>query len=155
YGTTSRDDEASKVMVAGVIVRDFSNDYSNPMADGSLQDYLHRNRIVGITGIDTRKLVRHIRSKGVMNAVISTEVLDPAELVAKAEAWVSMEGLELASKVTRDEAQTMPGNGGFRIAAIDYGIKQNILNNFTQRGCTVRVFPAKPPFADIEAWGPD
>lgn len=155
YGTTSRDDEASKVMVAGVIVRDFSYDYSNPMADGSLQEYLQRNRIVGITGVDTRKLVRHIRSKGVMNAVISTEVLDPAELVAKAKAWVSMEGLELASKVTRDEAQTIPGNGGFRIAAIDYGIKQNILNSFTQRGCTVRVFPAKTPFSDIEAWGPD
>ncbi len=82
YGTSSRDDEASKVMVSGIIVRDFSYDYSNPIADGSLQEYLQRNGIVGITGIDTRKLVRHIRSKGVMNAVISTEILDPAALVA-------------------------------------------------------------------------
>jgi len=155
YGTTSRDDEASKVMVSGIIVRDFSYDYSNPIADGSLQEYLQRNGIVGITGIDTRKLVRHIRSKGVMNAVISTEILDPAELVAKAKEWVSMEGLELASQVTREEAQTIPGNGGYRIAAIDYGIKQNILNNFTSRGCTVRVFPAKTPFEEIQSWDPD
>lgn len=155
YGTSSRDDEASKVMVSGIIVRDFSHDYSNPMADGSLQDYLFRNGIVGITGIDTRKLVRHIRSKGVMNAVISTEILEPIELVAKAKKWVSMDGLELASKVTRDEAQTIPGSGAFRIAAIDYGIKQSILNNFTSRGCTVRVFPAKTTFEEIVSWEPD
>ncbi len=155
YGTASRDDEAAKVMVSGVIVRDFSIDYSNPIADGSLQEYLQRNKIVGITGVDTRKLVRHIRSKGVMNAVISTEILGPTELVAEAKAWVSMEGLELASKVTREEAQTIPGDGGYRIAAIDYGIKQNILNNFTARGCTVRVFPARTPFEEIVSWGPD
>jgi carbamoyl-phosphate synthase small subunit len=155
YGTSSRDDEASKVMVSGIIVRDFSYDYSNPIADGSLQEYLQRNGIVGITGIDTRKLVRHIRSKGVMNAVISTEILDPSALVAKAKEWVSMVGLELASKVTREEAQTIPGNGGYRIAAIDYGIKQNILNNFTSRGCTVRVFPAKTTFEEIQSWDPD
>ncbi|MFZ9695753.1 MAG: carbamoyl-phosphate synthase domain-containing protein, partial [Chitinophagaceae bacterium] len=72
YGTSSRDDEAAKVMVAGIIVRDFSHDYSNPMADSGLDEYLKRNGIVGITGLDTRKLVRHIRSSGVMNAVIST-----------------------------------------------------------------------------------
>ncbi len=66
-----------------------------------------------------------------------------------------MVGLELASKVTREEAQTIPGNGGYRIAAIDYGIKQNILNNFTSRGCTVRVFPAKTTFEEIQSWDPD
>lgn len=155
YGTSSRDDEAGHVMVSGVIVRDFSHDYSNPIADFSLDTYLKNHNIIGISGVDTRKLVRHIRTKGVMNAVISTEILDPDELVAKAREWVSMEGLELASKVSRSEAQTLPGNGGYRIAALDYGIKQNILNNFIQRGCTVRVFPARSSFEEIIAWKPD
>ncbi len=155
YGTSSRDDEARKVMVAGVIVRDFSEGFSNPMADGGLQDYLLRNRITGITGVDTRMLVRHIRSKGVMNAVISSEILDPEELVGQAREWVSMDGLELASKVSRTEAQTITENGGFRIAAFDYGIKQNILNSFLNRHCTVRVFPAKASFEEVLAWNPD
>lgn len=155
YGTSSRDDEAAKVMVAGIIVRDFSYDYSNPMADSGLDAYLKRNGIVGITGLDTRKLVRHIRSSGVMNAVISTEILDHKELVQKARNWVSMDGLELATKVTRSEAQTLSNGDGFRVAVLDYGVKQNILNNFTQRGCSIRVFPAKTAFSEIKAWNPD
>jgi carbamoyl-phosphate synthase small subunit len=155
YGTSSRDDEAAKVMVAGIIVRDFSHDYSNPMADSGLDEYLKRNGIVGITGLDTRKLVRHIRSSGVMNAVISTEILDHTKLIQKAREWVSMDGLELATKVTRSEAQTLSNGDGFRVAVLDYGVKQNILNNFTQRGCSIRVFPAKTAFSEINAWNPD
>jgi len=155
YGTNSRDDESSRVMVSGIIVRDFSTSYSNPQADASLNDYLIRHRIVGIAGVDTRQLVRHIRSKGVMNAIITTESLDSSQLIDKAKAWVSMEGLELASKVGCSEAYTLPGDGGYRIAALDFGIKQNILNNFVQRKCTVRVFPAKANYAEIKEWNPD
>ncbi|MCH8524693.1 MAG: glutamine-hydrolyzing carbamoyl-phosphate synthase small subunit [Balneolales bacterium] len=156
YGVSSRDDEARKVMVAGVIVRAFSWDYSNTMADGDLHTYLRKNKIVGITGVDTRKLVRHIREKGVMNAVISSEELDADVLVQKAKDWVPMAGLELASKVTRSEAQTIsPEKHAFRVAAFDYGIKQNIINNFTQRGCALRVFPAKTPFEQVLEWNPD
>jgi carbamoyl-phosphate synthase small subunit len=101
YGTIARDDEHRKVMIAGLIVRSFSQDFSNPMADGALQDYLVRNKVVGITGVDTRMLVRHIREKGVMNAVISSVITDENELVEKAKNWVSMEGLDLAQEVTR------------------------------------------------------
>lgn len=155
YGTSSRDDESSRVMVSGIIVRDFSASYSNPQADYSLNDYLIRHRIVGIAGVDTRQLVRHIRSKGVMNAIITTEPLDSSQLIDKAKAWVSMEGLELASKVGCSEAYTLPGDGGYRIAALDFGIKQNILNHFVQRKCTVRVFPAKASYAEIKEWNPD
>ena len=155
YGTMSRDDEARKVMVAGIITRSFSWEYSNGQADGSLQEYLERNKIIGISGVDTRKLVRHIRTKGVMNAVISSEILDPDELVAKAKAWDDMAGLELAMKVTRTEAQTYHSDGPYRVAAFDYGIKQNIINSLNARGCTLRVFPAKTSLEEIKEWDAD
>ncbi len=203
YGVSSRDDEARKVMISGLIVRAFSHHYSNTMADGDLDDYLKRNRIVGITGIDTRKLVRHIREKGVLNAVISSETDNADELVKKAREWPSMVGLELASKVTRNEPQTYKpadfedpfpqisqsadpvdavagGTGAFpsagtgpatidsgksqsatgqqpllKVAAIDYGIKQNIINSFLKRGCKLRVFPARTDFETIMEWQPD
>ena len=108
------------------------------MADRSLQQYLEDNKVVGISGVDTRALVRHIREKGVMNAVISSEELDPDALVQKAKNWEPMEGLELATKVTRKEAQTYQpeGKSRYKIAAFDYGIKRNIIQSFLSRGCT-------------------
>ncbi|HCD52909.1 MAG TPA: carbamoyl phosphate synthase small subunit [Balneolaceae bacterium] len=157
YGTMDRDDEHRKVMVAGIIVRAFSHDYSNPMADRSLQEYLEDNEIVGISGVDTRALVRHIRQKGVMNAVISSTEMDEAKLVKMAQEWEDMEGLELASRVSRTEAQTYntEGESKFKVAAFDYGIKQNIINNFVKRGCTLRVFPAKASMEEVKAWNAD
>lgn len=155
YGVSSRDDEHRNVMVSGLIVRAFSWEYSNPMCDGSLQSYLQKHGVVGITGVDTRMLVRHIREKGVMNAVISTEVEDADELVALARGWVDMNGLELATKVTREEAQTISSDGPHRIAAMDYGIKQSIIRNLVNRGCSVRLFPAQTPFEEIQEWNPD
>lgn len=155
YGASSRDDESRQVMIAGLIVRSFSWDYSNPMADSELNEYLIRNKIVGISGVDTRKLVRHIRTKGVMNAVISSDESDTDKLVEQARSWVSMKGLELATKVTREEAQTIRNGGNFRVAAIDFGIKQNIINNLVNRGCNLRVFPAKATFDEIKQWEPD
>jgi carbamoyl-phosphate synthase small subunit len=155
YGTMARDDEARRTMIAGLIVRSFSEEFSNPQADGSLQEYLVRNELIGISGVDTRKLVRHIRSKGVMNAIISSEELDPDVLVEKAQNWDSMEGLELASSVTRDEAQTIHSDGPYKVAVLDYGVKQNILNKLVEHGCTLRVFPAKADVEDVKAWDPD
>ena len=104
------------------------------MADGSLDEYLEDNEIVGISGVDTRALVRHIREKGVMNAVISSTELDEDRLVEMARNWDDMKGLELASKVTR-EAQTYhpETDTPFKVAAFDYGIKQNIINSFVAR----------------------
>ncbi|MFN1834992.1 glutamine-hydrolyzing carbamoyl-phosphate synthase small subunit [Balneola sp. MJW-20] len=155
YGTIPRDDEARRVMVAGAILRSFSWEYSNPMADRSLQEYFEDNELVGISGVDTRMLVRHIREKGVMNAVISSTELDEDKLVQMAKDWDDMKGLELATKVTREEAQTVKGDGDLKLAAIDYGIKQNIINNFAQRGCTLRIFPAKTPLEEIKEWDAD
>lgn len=156
YGTMARDDEHRKVMVAGIITRAFSWEYSNPQADGSLQDYLLNNEVVGISGVDTRKLVRHIREKGVMNAVISSTELDEEKLVQMARDWDDMNGLELASKITRQEPETIHSDGPYKVAAFDYGIKQNIINNLNERGCTLRVFPAKGDYLEeIKAWNPD
>ncbi len=155
YGTMSRDDEARKVMIAGLIVRSFSDDYSNPAADGSLQQYLERNKVVGITDVDTRRLVRHIRTKGVMNAVISSDTTNEKELVKMAKDWDPMVGLELATRVTRKEAQTISAENGCRIAAFDYGIKQSIIDNFVKRGCTLRIFPAETSVDEVRGWEAD
>lgn len=155
YGTMSRDDEARKVMIAGLIVRSFSDDFSNPIADGSLQVYLEQNDVVGITGVDTRKLVRHIRTEGVMNAVISSEITNEKELVKKAKQWPSMKGLELATKVTRSEAQTVSSDGTYKLAVFDYGIKKSIIDNFVKRGCTLRIFPAEAALEDVKEWNAD
>lgn len=155
YGTQPRDDEARKVMVAGIICRAFSHEYSNPMADRSLQEYLEYNKITGISGVDTRMLVRHVREKGVMNAVISSTEMDEDKLVQMARNWDDMEGLELATKVTRNEAQTVNGKDLYRVAAFDYGIKQNIINSLNKRGCTLRIFPAKASVEEIKSWEAD
>lgn len=125
------------------------------MADGSLQEYLEHNNVIGISGVDTRKLVHHIRDEGVMNAVISSEILDEDELVKKAKGWPSMVGLELATKVTRKEAQTIPSEGDFKLAVFDYGVKKSILDNFVKRGCTLRVFPAEANLEEVKAWDAD
>lgn len=156
YGVHPDYDEARKPMVSGIIVRAFSEEYSNHQADGSLQEYLYHHGITGITGVDTRSLVRHIRDKGVMNAVISSEISDEKELVAKAKQWASMEGLELATQATRSEAQTMASEENlYKVAVIDYGVKQSILKNLISRGCTLRVFPAEANFDEISEWNPD
>lgn len=155
YGTMSRDDEARSVMISGLIVRSFSEEFSNPMADGSLQEYLERNNVIGISGVDTRKLVHHIRDEGVMNAVISSETLDEEMLVKKAKEWPSMVGLELATNVTRKEAQTISSDGPYKLAVFDYGVKKSILDNFVKRGCTLRVFPAEADLDDVKSWDAD
>lgn len=155
YGVSERDNEASRPMVAGVIVRSYSTEYSNTMADGSLDQWLKSHGVVGITGLDTRRFVRHIRQKGVMNAVISSEETDHDTLVQKAKDWPSMAGLELASTISRDEVTTHGPDDGLRIAAFDYGMKQNIINKLVEQGFHVTVFPARTPFDDVMKSEPD
>ena len=155
YGAMDLDLEAARPMVAGLVVRSFTFRYSNLMADESLESFMHRSRLVGISGVDTRSLVRHIRAKGVMNAVISAVDLDDESLVEKARNWPSMDGLELASRVTTADAFDFHQGSGARVAVYDYGVKRNILRSFAARGCTVRVFPAATPLADVMAWQPD
>ena len=155
YGAMDIDVEASRPMIAGLIVRSFTHRFSNQLADESLAQFMQRHELVGLTGVDTRALVLHIRDKGVMNAVISSLDLEDASLIQKAKNWPSMEGLELASRVTTEEAYDYCTGDGPRIAVYDFGVKLNILRSFRERGCTVRVFPASTPLVGVEAWQPD
>ena len=155
YGASDEDMEATRPMVAGLVVRAFSQRYSNELAEESFDAWMQRHRLVGITGVDTRRLVRHIRAQGVMNAVISSEDLDDTSLVDKARAWPSMDGLELASRVTTDAVYDYATGTGPRIAVYDFGVKLNILRSFRERGCAVRIFPGATPLEDVLAWKPD
>lgn len=155
YGTHGSYDESSGVKIAGLIVRAFSEQFSNPSAEEGLEDYLKRNKVVGITGVDTRMLVRRIRNQGVINAVVSSEQKSDEELVQLAKGWEDMSGLELATRVTRREAQTLESDGPFKVAVMDYGVKNSILQNLRSRGCTLRVFPATADAASVKEWGPD
>jgi carbamoyl-phosphate synthase small subunit len=155
YGAMDADLEADRPMIAGLVVRAFTFRYSNQAADESLESFMRRNRLVGISGVDTRRLVLHIREAGVMNAVISAVDLDDDSLVAKAREWPSMDGLELASRVTVAEAYDFAVSDGPRIAVFDYGVKRNILRSFRDRGCAVRVYPASATVEDVLPWNPD
>ncbi|USQ03723.1 glutamine-hydrolyzing carbamoyl-phosphate synthase small subunit [Aquirufa antheringensis] len=148
--------ESNKVQIAGMVCNEFASVHSRETADGSLQDYLADAGIVGISGIDTRALVRHIRTKGVMNCLISSEIFDEAALKAALAKIPSMEGLELSSQVCTQEAYFLGDEKAERkVAVLDLGVKKSILTNIAERGCYLKVFPAKTPFAEIAAWNPD
>lgn len=155
YGTNKNENESSSIKIAGLICKNFSYDYSRPDADASLFDYFKEQNFIAISDVDTRALVRYIRDKGAMNAVISTET-DIAILQKKLDEIPSMEGLELASKVSTKEAYTVGDqNATYKIAALDIGIKRNILNNLVQRDCFVKVFPYDSTFEKMSAFKPD
>jgi len=155
YGASDIDMEADEPMVAGFIVRSFTRRHSNRQADETLDSFMRRHNLVGIAGVDTRALVRHIRDKGVMNAVISSDELDDEALLERARNWPNMDGLELASKVTTESAYTFAEGEGPRIAVYDFGVKKNILRSFRRRGCTVKVVPGDTPLDDVLDWDPD
>ncbi len=155
YGTLESEAESNSVKIAGVVVRNHNQFYSRTLADQSLQSYLENNNTVGISGIDTRALVRHIREKGAMNAIICSEDVEISELKKQLKEVPSMEGLELASSVSTRESYTFGDpNSRIRVAAIDYGIKQNILRSLAARGMLVKVFPHNTSFEDINRWNP-
>lgn len=154
YGAMDEEQESESPKIKGLVVNEFSEDYSRKLATESLQDYLEKNNIVGITDIDTRMLVRHIRSKGAMNAIISSE-LEPEALKEELKNVPSMDGLELASVVSTKKPYFVgDANSGFRVAVLDVGIKKSILTNMANRNCYCQVFPAKTTFEEMETWEP-
>ena len=157
YGTAGADTESGSIKIAGLICKNFTVPYSRQLADASIQDYLEEEGLVGISDVDTRAIVRHIRTKGAMNGIISSETYDLEELKKQLAAAPDMEGLELASKVSTKEAYTLgdEATAKYRVAVLDLGTKQNILRNFTQRDCFVKVFPAKASMDEIRAFNPD
>lgn len=156
YGAYKDDTESSGVKIAGLVCKNWTVPYHRPMADSSIQDYFEAEAVVGISDVDTRAIVRHIRSKGAMNAVISSEILDETELKKILDASPNMDGLELASKVSTEEPYTVgEPSAKYKVAVLDYGTKRNILRNFVARDCYVKVFPAKTPVTELKAFEPD
>lgn len=155
YGVLDLEQESAKPTISGLVVNRFSDTYSRLTADSSLQAYLENNNIVGIGDIDTRKLVKYIRSKGAMNAIISSEILDPEALKIELDKVPSMSGLELSSQICTKEVYEVGNDGRTKVAVLDLGIKQSILKNLSDRGCKLKVFPAKTTFEEMEKWNPD
>ena len=155
YGALDQEQESANTKIAGVVVNDFSEEYSRKEAKESLQKYLERNNVVGIADVDTRMLVRYIRSKGAMNALISSE-LTPDQMKEELKKVPSMDGLELSSLVSTKEAYFIGDpNAPLKVAALDLGIKNNILRNLAARGVYIKVFPAKTTQGEMAKWNPD
>jgi len=181
-GVNLEDVESRKPFVRGFIVKDYTAQPSNWRAREPLHEYMQANGIVGIQGIDTRSLVRHLRDHGAQDGIISTVNSNPAELVAKAKVSPGLIGVDLVKNVTCDEAydwnQGMWAlSGGYKqrdggkiakrrgkasfaapnyfVVAYDFGIKYNILRNLAESGCRVKVVPASMPAEAVLALNPD
>lgn len=149
YGVHPDDVESSNIKIAGLVVKNFTNQYSRRRSETSIQDYLIDESLVGISDVDTRAIVRHIRSKGAMNCIVSSETTDLALLKAKLDAVPNMAGLELASRVSTLTPYFI-GNSDAekKVIVYDFGVKKSILDNIALRGCYLKVVPAKTPYQD-------
>lgn len=156
YGTFSEEVESEDIKIAGLICKNFSYNYSRERSDLSLEEFLTNNNLLAISDVDTRALVSYIRKHGAMNAVISTRVDEVDALKKELAAIPSMKGLELASKVSTKEPYFVgEENAEFKVAALDIGIKKNILRNLAKKGCYIKVFPYDTSFEEMESWNPD
>ncbi|MFV0566728.1 MAG: glutamine-hydrolyzing carbamoyl-phosphate synthase small subunit [Flavobacteriaceae bacterium] len=156
YGTSKNDNESGSVKIAGLIVKNFSYDYSREAADDSLEKFLDKNNLLASSDVDTRALVSYIRDNGAMNAVISTETENIEGLKKQLAKVPNMNGLELASKVSTKEPYFFGNeNATYKVAALDLGIKQNILRNIAKRDAYIKVFPYNATFEDLAAFNPD
>jgi carbamoyl-phosphate synthase small subunit len=151
YGVKKEDVESDSVKIRGLICKNISERYSRMTADDGLEEYLIKNDIVAIYDVDTRALVQHIRSKGAMNCIISTEITDSEALRAELDKVPDMSGLELSSVISTKEPYTVGDpSAKLKIAVLDLGVKKHILECMVQRGAFVKVFPAKTSYETIK-----
>jgi carbamoyl-phosphate synthase small subunit len=157
YGVNEEDFESLKPHVEGFVVRECCRTPSNWRATRPLPEFLEKYDIIGIEGVDTRALTRHLRQAGCLKAVLSTEDLDVDSLIAKAKASPGLVGRDLVKEVTcPEEYRVAPqGERRFRVVAFDFGIKRNILKSLAQRGCEIIVVPAQTTAAEALAHQPD
>ncbi|GAB4414416.1 MAG: glutamine-hydrolyzing carbamoyl-phosphate synthase small subunit [Bacteroidia bacterium] len=155
YGVHPREYESMSAKIAGLIVRNYARIYSRTDAVESLDSFLRHNNIIGIADIDTRMLVTHLREKGAMNGIISSELATVKELKARLKTCPPMDGLELSSRVSTVQPY-FHGNptAPYRVAVLDVGIKTNILDHLARRGCYLKVFPAKATFEELSSFDP-
>jgi carbamoyl-phosphate synthase small subunit len=156
YGINDEDPESGGIQVAGVVVRELSGGYSSWRATSDLGSWLERAQVPVLSEVDTRRLTRHLRTAGVMRGVIGMGEAPDAEARAALDACPSMEGLDLATRVSTRDPYTW-GNPKARhhIVAYDFGIKRNILRLFDDHECRITVLPAETPAADALARRPD
>jgi carbamoyl-phosphate synthase small subunit len=165
YGINPEDVESTRPQVEGFVVREYTRHYSNWRAQGSLEDYLKQYDIIGVECVDTRAITRHIRSAGAMRAIISTKDVDPQELVRKAQDAPGLVGRDLVKEVTCHEqylwsskaqpSDVQPFKPAFKVVAMDFGAKRNILQILSGLGCEVTVVPAHTSAEEILALSPD
>ena len=155
YGVKEEEVESDSVKIAGLICRNFTYNYSRYGKTKSLFDFLKANNIVAISDVDTRALVSYIRDNGAMNAAISTKVDEIDMLKMELSKIPSMDGLELASKVSTKEIYHFGKESAkYKISALDLGIKKNILRNLEKRDCYIKVFPYDSTFEEMNDWAP-
>lgn len=164
-GCNAEDMESTRIQAAGMVMRDCSLIPSNYRSECSLPDWLKREGVVAIAGVDTRQLTIRLREKGAMAACISTNVDKPEEALAKARAFAGMDGLDLAVTVSRNDiAPWTEGRGvwatpaqpqQYHVVAYDFGVKHMILRILGDKGCRLTLVPAQTPAADVLALKPD
>ena len=156
YGINNEEVESDSIKISGLICRNFSFTHSRVDSDGNLKDWFETHNIVAISDVDTRALVAYIRDNGAMNAIISTKTDDIEALKLQLSKVPTMEGLELASKVSTKEPYFVGNESAtFKVAALDIGIKKNILRNLVKRDVYVKVFPFDAKFEELSAFNPD
>ncbi|MDH5297386.1 MAG: glutamine-hydrolyzing carbamoyl-phosphate synthase small subunit [Desulfobulbaceae bacterium] len=168
YGVNPEDMESAKIQVEAFLIKEYNAVPSNFRSTGTLADFLKQHGVLGVEGIDTRALTRHIRIGGAMKCVVSTEDLDPASLVEKARKSAGLVGRDLVCEVTCSGPYgwtadgPKPGTGfataapgKYKVVTYDFGLKYNQLRLLAERGCSVQVVPATTPAADILAMNPD
>lgn len=156
YGVNEEDVDSDGIKIAGLVCKNFSFSHSRVNATSDLLTYFEKNNLVAISDVDTRALTSYIRDNGAMNAVISTDGKSVEELKELLKSVPSMEGLELASKVSTKEPYFFGNeNATFRVSALDLGIKTNILRCLAERDCYIKVFPFDSSYEELLSFDPD
>ena len=156
YGVHTDEIESEGIKISGLICRNFSTTHSRVGSEGNLKDWFVKHNTVAIADVDTRALVAYIREHGAMNAIISTDLTNVEGLKKQLANIPDMKGLELASQVSTKQPYVVGDeNAQFKIAALDIGIKKNILRNLTARDAYVKVFPYNTSFEEMQSFNPD
>lgn len=156
YGVNANEVESDKIMISGLVCKNFSFNHSRPDSESNLYDYFEKQNLVCISDVDTRALVSYIRDNGAQNALISTDGTSIEELKNQLTKVPNMEGLELASKVSTTKPYFFGNeNATYKISALDLGIKKNILRNLAKRDCYIKVFPYNTTFEELKSFQPN
>jgi carbamoyl-phosphate synthase small subunit len=156
YGVNTNETESDKIMISGLVCKNFSFNHSRPDSESNLYEYFEKQNLVCISDVDTRALVSYIRDNGAQNAIISTDGTSIEDLKQQLAIVPDMKGLELASKVSTKQPYYFGNeNATYKIAALDLGIKKNILRNLAKRDCYIKVFPFNTNFEELKAFNPD